>query len=165
MYFEIKNNALKSLKNALKKLNYQIPEDIKLEFPPTQKMGDLATTISFQLAKDLKMSPMDITSNIMENIEISDIFEKVEAKGPYINFFINYETFSRRLLETVGDDYGKLPSTDKKIVLEHTSANPNGPLHIGHIRNAIIGDSLKDFLKQQDMMLILNTMLMIWGVK
>ncbi len=71
----------------LKKLNYQIPEDIKLEFPPNPKMGDLATTISFQLAKDLKMSPMDITSNIMENIEILDIFEKVEAKGPYINFF------------------------------------------------------------------------------
>ena len=147
MYFEIKNNALKSLKITLKKLNYQIPEDIKLEFPPNPKMGDLATTVSFQLAKDLKMSPMDITSNIMENIEISDFFKKVEAKGPYINFFINYETFSRRLLETVGDDYGKLPPTNKKIVLEHTSANPNGPLHIGHIRNAIIGDSLKRLLK------------------
>lgn len=147
MYFEIKNNALDSLKNALKNLNYEIPEDIKLEFPPNPKMGDLATTISFQLAKKLKMSPMDITSNIMENIEISDIFEKVEAKGPYINFFINYKTFSRRLLESVSNDYGKLTTKDEKIVLEHTSANPNGPLHIGHIRNAIIGDSLKRLLK------------------
>ncbi len=147
MYFEIKNNALNSLKEALTLLNYEIPKDINLEFPPNPKMGDLATTISFQLAKELKMSPMDITNNIMEKIEISEIFEKVEAKGPYINFFINYNIFSKKLLETVDDNYGKLPNTDKKIILEHTSANPNGPLHIGHIRNAIIGDSLKRLLK------------------
>jgi arginyl-tRNA synthetase len=147
MYFEIKNDALNSLKNALKALNHEIPEDIKLEFPPNPKMGDLATTISFQLAKRLKMSPVDITTDIMEHMDISEIFEKVEAKGPYINFFINYELFSRKLLETVDDNYGELPSTGKKIVLEHTSANPNGPLHIGHIRNSIIGDSLKRVLK------------------
>jgi arginyl-tRNA synthetase len=88
MYFEIKNHALNSLKDVLKNLEYEIPEDIKLEFPPNPKMGNLATTISFQLAKELKMSPMDITNSIMEKIEIPEIFEKVEAKGPYINFFI-----------------------------------------------------------------------------
>jgi len=147
MYFEIKNDALNSLKATLKNLEYEIPDDIKLEFPPNPNMGDLATTISFQLAKELKMSPMDITNNIMEKIEISEIFEKVEAKGPYINFFINYKIFSKKLLETVDNSYGHLPQTNKKIVLEHTSANPNGPLHIGHIRNAIIGDSLKRLLK------------------
>lgn len=147
MYFEIKNDALNSIKNALRTLEYNIPQDIKLEFPPNPKMGDLATTVSFQLAKELKMSPMDITNEIMDKIEIPDIFEKVEAKGPYINFFINYKIFSKKLLETVDDSYGQLPKINKKIVLEHTSANPNGPLHIGHIRNAIIGDSLKRLLK------------------
>jgi len=147
MYFEIKNEALNSLKIAIEKLSYEIPQDIKLEFPPNPKMGDLATTVSFQLAKELKMNPMDITNKIMDIIEISEIFEKVEAKGPYINFFINYNIFSKKLLETVEDSYGNLPSVNKKIILEHTSANPNGPLHIGHIRNAIIGDSLKHLLK------------------
>lgn len=147
MYFEMKNDALNSLKNALKQLNYEIPSDIHLEFPPNPNMGDLATTISFQLAKQLKKSPMDITKEIMEKIEISALFEKVESKGPYINFFINYELFSKNLLKTVDDSYGQLKNTNKKIVLEHTSANPNGPLHIGHIRNAIIGDSLKRLLK------------------
>ncbi|MBZ9570495.1 arginine--tRNA ligase [Methanobrevibacter sp. TMH8] len=147
MYFEIKNDALNSIKNVLKILEYETPEDIKLEFPPNPKMGDLATTVSFQLAKELKMSPMDITNKIMEKIEIPEIFEKVEGKGPYINFFINYEIFSKKLLETVDNNYGQLPKTNKKVVLEHTSANPNGPLHIGHIRNAIIGDSLKRLLK------------------
>jgi arginyl-tRNA synthetase len=153
MYFEIKKEALKSLKIAIKKLNYEIPdnEEIKLEFPPNPKMGDLATTISFQLAKILKKPPMDITTEIMkelnELIAISDIFEKVESKGPYINFFINYNEFSKKVLSSVDDSYGKLQKTGTKIILEHTSANPNGPLHIGHIRNAIIGDSLKRLLK------------------
>lgn len=72
-------------------------------------MGDLATTISFQLAKDLKMSPMDITSNIMENIEILDIFEKVEAKGPYINFFLLIMKHSQegylKLLEVIMESF------------------------------------------------------------
>ncbi|KZX14645.1 arginine--tRNA ligase [Methanobrevibacter cuticularis] len=147
MYFTIKNEALKSLEEAITKLNYEIPEEIKLEFPPNPKMGDLATTVSFQLAKALKMSPMDVTNEIMATIAINDIFEKVEAKGPYINFFINYCEFSKKLLESVDDNYGELENRDKKIILEHTSANPNGPLHIGHIRNAIIGDSLKRLLK------------------
>ena len=147
MYFEMKNHALNSLKNALKQLNYEIPREINLEFPPNPKMGDLATTLSFQLAKQLKKSPMDITREIIEKIEVSNLFKKVESKGPYINFFINYELFSKKLLETVDDSYGELKKTNKKIVLEHTSANPNGPLHIGHIRNAIIGDSLNRLLK------------------
>ena len=147
MYNEIKIDALNSLKNGLKNLDYEIPSTIKLEFPPNPKMGDLTTTLSFQLAKKLKMSPVEISNNIIEFIEISENFVKVEAKGPYINFFINYNIFSKKLLETVDDNYGQLASTNKKIVLEHTSANPNGPLHIGHIRNAIIGDSLKRLLK------------------
>jgi arginyl-tRNA synthetase len=146
MYFEMKNDALNSLKNVLKLLNYEIPEKIHLEFPPNPKMGDLATTISFQLAKQLKKSPMDITAEIIDKIEISNLFEKVESKGPYINFFINYEIFSKKLLQRIDDSYGQLKKTHKKIILEHTSANPNGPLHIGHIRNAIIGDSLKRLL-------------------
>lgn len=146
MYFEIKNQALNSLKDALHKLDYEIPNEIKLEFPPNHEMGDIATTISFQLAKQLKKSPMDIASEIMDKIKISDLFKRVESKGPYINFFIDYGFFSRKLLESVDDDYGKLEKDNRKVVLEHTSANPNGPLHIGHIRNAIIGDSLKRLL-------------------
>ena len=147
MYFEVKNECLNSLKNALKQLNYEIPKKIPIEFAPDPKFGDLATSISFQLAKQLKKSPMDIANEIMEIIEVSNLFEKVESSGPYINFFINYELFSKKLLQTIDDSYGQLKKTNKKIVLEHTSANPNGPLHIGHIRNAIIGDSLKRLLK------------------
>ena len=64
-----------------------------------------------------------------------------------LNFFIDYSNFSKKLLEYVGKDYGQLPKADEKIILEHTSANPNGPLHIGHVRNSIFGDSLNRLLK------------------
>ena len=60
---------------------------------------------------------------------------------------IDYDKFSKLLLQKVDENYGQLPEYDEKIILEHTSANPNGPLHIGHIRNSIFGDSLARLLK------------------
>ncbi|KZX10968.1 arginine--tRNA ligase [Methanobrevibacter filiformis] len=146
MYFKVKNEAIAILKNCLDKLGYEIPDEIKLDNPTNPELGDFASTISFELAKVQKRSPMEIASEIMGNIEIKSIFQKIEAKGPYINFFIDYSIFAKELLKTITKDYGQLEKTGKKIILEHTSANPNGPLHIGHIRNAIIGDSLKRLL-------------------
>ena len=83
---------------------------------------------------------------VVEKIELPEIFEKVEATGPYVNFFINHDIFAKQLLDSVDEDYGALPKVDEKIILEHTSANPNGPLHIGHIRNSVLGDSLRRLL-------------------
>jgi len=147
MFTLIEKKALKSLKTALLKLNYPVPEEIKLEIPPNPQMGDLATTISFQLAKELKKSPMEITENLLKVLEIPEIFSGVQSKGPYINFYVNYQSFSRMVLEGIDKNYGELQPLSKKVILEHTSANPNGPLHIGHVRNAIIGDSLARVLK------------------
>ncbi|MDZ4171832.1 MAG: arginine--tRNA ligase, partial [Methanobacteriaceae archaeon] len=106
-----------------------------------------STTISFQLAKKLKKSPMEITENLLKVLEVPEIFSGVKSKGPYINFYVNYESFSKIVLEGIDKNYGELRPLSKKVVLEHTSANPNGPLHIGHVRNAIIGDSLARVLK------------------
>lgn len=147
MYRMLEKEAIKSLENAIKSLEYEIPEEIKVEEPPNSDLGDLATTVSFQLAKQLKKPPMEITKNILNIIEIPEVFKSVEMKGPYINFFINYDEFSKLVLDSINENYGKLEPKDEKIILEHTSANPNGPLHIGHIRNSIIGDSLGRILK------------------
>ncbi|BDH78646.1 MAG TPA: arginine--tRNA ligase [Methanothermobacter sp.] len=138
--------ARRSLKKALSTLNYPIV-DIRFEEPPTPELGDLATTISFELASKLKKNPVEISKTIIGVVKLPPLFEKVEAKGPYINFFIDYQNFSRKLLDSIDEDYGRLPEKGEKVILEHTSANPNGPLHIGHIRNAIIGDSLARILK------------------
>ena len=149
MNIAVKDEALKSLKKLLDKKGYEVPdEEIKLEFPPNPNLGDLATTLTFSLAKQLRKNPNLIAQDLVEEIEVPEIFEKVEAKGPYLNFFINYNIFAKELLKSITDDYGQLPEKDEKIILEHTSANPNGPLHVGHIRNSIIGDSLSKVLKK-----------------
>ncbi len=149
MNISIKDEALKSLNNLLDKKGYEVNrEEIKLEFPPNPELGDLATTLTFLLAKQLKKSPNIIAQELVEEIEYPEIFEKVESKGPYINFFVNYDIFAKNLLENITDEYGQLPQQEGKIILEHTSANPNGPLHVGHLRNSIIGDSLSRLLKK-----------------
>ncbi|MBR5503561.1 MAG: arginine--tRNA ligase [Methanobrevibacter sp.] len=146
MYFKIKKEAEEALRNAVEGFDCEFDEEIKLEFPPNPELGDLASTISFQLAKILRKAPNLIALELVEKIELPEIFEKVEATGPYVNFFINHDIFAKQLLDSVEEDYGQLGTVDEKIILEHTSANPNGPLHIGHIRNAVIGDSLRRLL-------------------
>ena len=146
MYFKIKTEAEEALRKAVDQFDCEFDEEIKLEFPPNPELGDLASTISFQLAKLLRKAPNLIAPEVVEKIELPEIFERVEATGPYVNFFINHDIFAKQLLDSVDEDYGQLDAVDEKIILEHTSANPNGPLHIGHIRNSVIGDSLRRLL-------------------
>ncbi|MGB7969695.1 MAG: arginine--tRNA ligase [Methanobacterium sp.] len=147
MYRILMTESIKSLENAISHLGWEIPEDIRVEEPPNPELGDVASSVSFQLAKGLKRSPMDITKELLSVIVTPDIFKKIDSKGPYINFYADYGRFSRAVLDSVKEDYGRLEEKNRKIILEHTSANPNGPLHIGHIRNSIIGDSLARVLK------------------
>ena len=94
MNIAVKDEAFKSLKNLLDKKGYDIPDnEIKLEFPPNPELGDLATTLTFSLAKILKKPPNLIAQDLVKEIEFPKIFDKVEAKGPYLNFFINYDIF------------------------------------------------------------------------
>jgi arginyl-tRNA synthetase len=147
MYRILMTESIKSLENAISHLGWEIPEGIRVEEPPNPELGDVASSVSFQLAKGLKRSPMDITKELLSVIVKPDIFSKIDSKGPYINFYADYGRFSRAVLDSIKEDYGKLEEKNRKIILEHTSANPNGPLHIGHIRNSIIGDSLARVLK------------------
>ena len=147
MYFEIEKQAIDAINKALDQYDVEIDRNFKLEFPPNPKLGDLASTIAFDLTRKLRTSPPEVAAGLVEKIEVPEIFSKVQNFGPYVSFFIDYEKFSKLLLEKVDDSYGQLPEYGEKIILEHTSANPNGPLHIGHIRNSIFGDSLARLLK------------------
>nr|WP_319373655.1 arginine--tRNA ligase [uncultured Methanobacterium sp.] len=174
MYRKLEQYAIKSVKKAIQDLGWEEPSEIKFEVPPNSNMGDLATSVAFQLASSLKKSPVEISQNISSNIEIIPPFKKVESKGPYVNFFFDPEMFSRMVLESIQEDYGALENKNKKVILEHTSANPNGPLHIGHIRNAIIGDSLARVLRaagfQVETQYYVNDMgrqiaMIVWGLQ
>lgn len=106
--------------------------------------ADLATTVAFALAKQKKQAPVkiaqDLVAELLKNPELAGI--QVEAKGPYINFIFGKEYVSDTIKAAVKPGYGALEKKTTRVVLEHTSANPNGPLHVGHIRNSIIGDTL-----------------------
>lgn len=147
MYRMLEIKVIESIEEAIKKLGWEMPIKIPVEKPPLTEMGDIATSVAFLLAGEVNKSPKEISDELQKALQKPDLFKKVEAKGPYLNFFINYNKFFILVLNAVREDYGKLDDENVKIILEHTSANPNGPLHIGHIRNAIIGDSLARILR------------------
>jgi arginyl-tRNA synthetase len=106
--------------------------------------ADLATTIAFTLAKQKKKAPAliakELATELVKDPALTGII--IEAKGPYINFIFGAGYVNEAVKEAVKPGYGSFPKKGIRVVLEHTSANPNGPLHVGHIRNSIIGDTL-----------------------
>ncbi|MDD5142295.1 arginine--tRNA ligase [Methanoregula sp.] len=106
--------------------------------------ADLASTVAFSLAKQRKQAPVKIAQDLVAELkkrpELSTV--TIEAKGPYINFIFGKAYVSDVIRAAVKPGYGNLETKTQRVVLEHTSANPNGPLHVGHIRNSIIGDTL-----------------------
>ena len=128
----------------------QIPfvvEPTKLNF------GDVTCNVSFLLAKHLKKKPYEVAKIISEKYQpyLGKLIKKVDAhQSGYINFFANYSQLNAIILKaSVKDDYGFLDLGKKsRIVVEHTSVNPNKALHIGHIRNIIIGDTVARILRQ-----------------
>ncbi len=131
----------KLVKNYIEKI---LDTQIVLEKPKDIALGHFATPIAFSLVKNLKKSPMIIASDLASKFDDSFIFEKVEAVKGFINFKLSnkfLEDSSTEVL-SLGDNYSKEKSKNQKILLEYVSANPTGPLHIGHARGAIFGDTL-----------------------
>ena len=118
--------------------------NLVLEKPKDITFGHYATPVAFSLAKELKKSPMAIADELVSKFDNCEMFEKVEA----VKGFINFKLSSSFLLSLVNDallnkdNFAKQNKKDEKILLEFVSANPTGPLHIGHARGAIAGDSL-----------------------
>jgi arginyl-tRNA synthetase len=147
MYSKLKLELNDCITEALTKMKVKLDEELVLEQPPSPDMGDISSNVAFSLAGKLKKSPVEIAEEIRSHIILPLYFKKVECKGPYINFFIDYTLFTTKIINYIDKSYGELPERDETILLEHTSANPNGPLHVGHLRNAILGDSLKRVLQ------------------
>ena len=144
----IKEEVLSSLKKVLKDLGYEDVE-LVLETPP-ENLGDFAFSC-FLLAKIAKKSPQILAEEIAGNITLGENLEKCENVGAYVNFRVNPKKLAEMTLKTIlelKDKYGDSPSRNKKIILEHTSANPTDKLHVGRARNPIIGDSLARILRK-----------------
>lgn len=142
-------------KNLFLKIIKDIPIDkliikkITVETPKQKIFGDISFNAPLILASSLKKQPMQLANEIKELIQAANNdFEKIEvAKPGFINFTFKKEIFLK-FIKKIDKNYGK-PAYIKsnKINIEFVSANPTGPLHVGHCRGAILGDVLSNFLK------------------
>lgn len=125
--------------------------DMEIETPKHDSQGDLSTNIAMVSAAVQKMAPRTIAQAIKESLEDPDgIIEKIDIAGPgFINFFLTPEAW-HTVLETVHEQNERYGSSDfgkgKRVQVEFVSANPTGPLHVGHGRGAAVGDSVGNIL-------------------
>ncbi len=128
-------------------------ENINLEVPPNPEMGDFAFPC-FTLAKEWKKSPNDIAADLASRFKPDGLIREVKVIGPYLNFFVNKGRAAEEIIKEIMKKKEKFGSNrigkGKKILLEHTSINPNASPHVGRSRNALIGDSIKRLLKFQE---------------
>jgi len=115
--------------------------EVDLTRAPQQAMGDLALSFPFQLAKKMERKPREIASEIACLLSPIEGVGKVEvAGGGYINLFLDRKRFFQDQLGSLGQS--SLSPEERKIIIEHTNINPNKAAHIGHLRNACLGDTL-----------------------
>ncbi|WP_027120188.1 arginine--tRNA ligase [[Mycoplasma] testudinis] len=148
-YLFIRNCVLQSLKT----LNLQKPKNFVVEMTRNLEYGDFATNVAMILAKPLKKNPLEIAEKLSMYLakEYKHFFLKVEAVKPgFINFFINPKIYNKALAPFLEKNYHAKPllkSQIKKINMEYVSANPTGALHLGHVRNAYVGNVLINLLR------------------
>ena len=145
MYQELKNHLESHLRDVLKAKYDLLVENIPLETPPDLKFGELATPIAFELARKLRKPPKVIAQEIVAELGTPRGFTSFEIAGAgYINAKLD-RTIAIRMM-TSGEDSQPV-KTDIHALVEHTSINPNKAAHIGHLRNAILGDTFVRLLK------------------
>ncbi len=140
---EIKKQIIKQLEKEIPEVS-QIKQKIKLDLPKEDKFGDLSINVAFLLAKPLKKKPIEIAEQIKKILESFPYFSKVEvAGGGFINLFLSKEYYSDVLKQILKekDRYGASSEKNRgRVNVEFVSANPTGPLHLGHGRGAVVGN-------------------------
>ena len=129
---------------------FDIPDQIVVERPKQESMGEYATPVCMQLARLARMAPIKIAEQVVKNIRDLDFCDSIEVAPPgFINFRLapSWLTQQVALIQQAADTYGCV-DTGKgvKVQVEFVSANPTGPLHVGSARNAVLGDAIASVL-------------------
>jgi arginyl-tRNA synthetase len=151
---EFKQESEKLLGRALKQSFPEwAGETLRLVVPSNFTFGELSSSVSHEIAREKRLSPDEVARKISATMkpEPSSLISAVEDVSGYINFRLNYDLAANRIIETaLSEDlaYGaEKVSAPIRVTVEHTSANPSGPLTMAHARNSILGDSLARLLK------------------
>ena len=132
-------------------ITFSAIDDIKIERTRDRSHGDYACNIAMVLARQAKTNPKQLAAALLENIPESEIIERIEIAGPgFINFFLTKQSrlnVITRILQAA-ETYGRSEfGAGKSILVEFVSANPTGPLHVGHGRGAVYGAVVSDLLE------------------
>ena len=143
MILAVHERLRERLSAALQDL-YQLGADaappLALEYPPRRELGDLATPLAFELARRLRRPPRAIAEQLAAALGAVEGVERIEAAGNgYLNIYLDRPRF---LIERVTGQPAARPAAAGKTIVEHTAINPNKAAHIGHLRNAALGDTL-----------------------
>ncbi|WP_144905253.1 arginine--tRNA ligase [Halobellus captivus] len=124
-------------------------DDLGVEEPPEDVPATLASSVAFRLAGAVGAAPPAVAEDVADAVDIDDCeyVGRVDTQGPYVNFYVSDAYYADTLDAGRADDYGTLPPTDTSVVVEHTSANPTGPVHVGRARNPIFGDAVARVLE------------------
>jgi arginyl-tRNA synthetase len=142
------------LKDTLKKdilarvrEKYALEEaEVEITTTPQQSLGDLSLPFPFKLARKLKSNPRQLAQNLLALFSGLEGVKKAEVAGPgYINLFLDRDAFFRKALRSLSQT--SLSPEHRKVIIEHTNINPNKAAHIGHLRNACLGDTLARCLR------------------
>ncbi len=154
---ELKHALRQSVEHALREASEQeqwpaidLP-DVVWEYPPEETFGDLSTPISFSLAKLLKRKPRDIAAALQRNLDADPaVIEKVDVAGAgYLNIFVAKAWWQQVIPHVLssGQAFGRATlGQGRRVQVEFVSANPTGPLHVGHGRGAALGDAVASLL-------------------
>jgi len=130
---------------------YGVELTVVLERPPKLEMGEAASPVCFELAKRLKKAPRQIAQEIAGSLGKIEGIARVEvAGGGYLNaFFDRAEFFAKAVIEVSNEEVvlSRKKDHEKRVIVEHTSINPNKAAHIGHLRNAVLGDTMVRLLR------------------
>ena len=149
MFRQFRSEVADALRDALAAL--ELPtDDLGIERPPDEMDATLASSVAFRLAGEVGDAPPNVASEVADAVAVDgyDYLARVDTAGPYVNFHVGERYFVDTLDASATDvEYGSLPDRDTSVVVEHTSANPTGPVHVGRARNPIVGDAVANLLE------------------
>jgi arginyl-tRNA synthetase len=147
MFLTFRSEVEDALAAALERLDLPT-DDLGVEQPPEDVDAVLASSVAFRLAGEVGAPPPQVAADVADAVDLAeaDYVDRVDTQGPYLNFHPSDRYVGDTVDAARGDDWGRLPDRDTSVVVEHTSANPTGPVHVGRARNPIIGDALSNVL-------------------
>ncbi|PSP89768.1 arginine--tRNA ligase, partial [Halobacteriales archaeon QH_8_68_33] len=143
MFLAMRSEVEDALADALATLDAPT-DDLGIERPPEDVDAVLASSVAFRLAGEFGAPPPKVAADIADALDTDGLayIADVRTQGPYVNFFPSDAYFAETVARASDPEYGRLPDRDTSVVVEHTSANPTGPVHVGRARNPIIADAL-----------------------